>query len=167
MIFGPVEGRLGRKITPPCAHLPRDSKAPLSPRRGFSLPRAHRVAVNDRLKLWRLRCLVIQSSSTTYGASPAAANCAQASVAEGSVVLPPVTQGAPHVSPQQIISLRIVTAPATGIVLDAPPVLIASDHSVDYTCGRCSTILLHAEEDQVRGFLIRCTSCGTYNSMDF
>jgi hypothetical protein len=52
----------------------------------------------------------------------------------------------------KIISLKIVTAPATGIVLDAPPVLIASDHSVDYTCGRCSTILLHAEEGQVRGF---------------
>ena len=41
----------------------------------------------------------------------------------------------------------------TGV--DAPPVLIASDHSVDYTCVRCSTILLHAEESQVRGFLIR------------
>jgi DNA-directed RNA polymerase subunit RPC12/RpoP len=66
----------------------------------------------------------------------------------------------------KIISLRIVTAPATGIVLDAPPVLIASDHSVDYACGRCSTILLHAEEGQVRGFLIRCTECGTYNIMD-
>jgi DNA-directed RNA polymerase subunit RPC12/RpoP len=66
----------------------------------------------------------------------------------------------------KIISLRIVTAPATGIVLDAPPMLIASEHSVDYTCGRCSTILLHAEEGQVRGFLIRCTQCGTYNSMD-
>jgi DNA-directed RNA polymerase subunit RPC12/RpoP len=67
---------------------------------------------------------------------------------------------------RKIISLRVVTAPATGIVLDAPPVLIASDHAVDYTCGRCRTILMHAEEDQVRGFLIRCTSCGTYNSLE-
>jgi DNA-directed RNA polymerase subunit RPC12/RpoP len=58
------------------------------------------------------------------------------------------------------ISLKVVTAPATGIVLDAPPVLKASEHSVDYTCGRCSTILLHAEEGHVRGFLIRCTKCG-------
>jgi DNA-directed RNA polymerase subunit RPC12/RpoP len=64
------------------------------------------------------------------------------------------------------ISLKAVTAPATGIVLDAPPVLIASDHSLDYTCGRCSTVLLHAEVNQVRGFLIRCTKCGTYNSVD-
>ena len=64
------------------------------------------------------------------------------------------------------ISLTAVIAPAFGIVLDAPPVLVASDHSVDYTCERCSTILLHAEEGQVRGFLIRCTKCGTYNSLD-
>ena len=37
------------------------------------------------------------------------------------------------------ISLAAVIAPAFGIVLDAPPVLVASDHSVDYTCERCST----------------------------
>ena len=53
---------------------------------------------------------------------------------------------------RKIISLRVVTAPATGIVLDAPPVLIASDHSVDYACERCSTVLLHAKEGQVRGY---------------
>jgi hypothetical protein len=28
------------------------------------------------------------------------------------------------------------------------------------------TTLLHAEEDQVHGVLIRCTQCGTYNSTD-
>jgi DNA-directed RNA polymerase subunit RPC12/RpoP len=64
------------------------------------------------------------------------------------------------------ISLKVVTAPATGIVLDAPPVLMASDHSVDYTCGRCGTTLLHAEENQVHGVLIRCTNCGSYNTTD-
>ena len=69
-------------------------------------------------------------------------------------------------SRNKTISLKAVTAPATGIVLDAPPVLVASDHSVDYTCGRCNTLLLQAEEGQVRGFLIRCTRCGTYNSTD-
>ena len=56
------------------------------------------------------------------------------------------------------ISLKVVTAPATGLVLHAPPVLVASDHSVDYTCGRCDTILLHAEENQVHGVLINCTN---------
>ena len=69
----------------------------------------------------------------------------------------------------KIISLKEAPAPsksAPPIVLRAPPVLIASYHSVDYTCGRCSTVLLHAEEGQVRGFLIHCTQCGTYNSLD-
>jgi DNA-directed RNA polymerase subunit RPC12/RpoP len=64
------------------------------------------------------------------------------------------------------ISLRVVDAPATGHAVTAPPVLIASDHSVDYTCGRCSVILLHAEEDQIHGLLIHCTECGAYNSTD-
>jgi predicted RNA-binding Zn-ribbon protein involved in translation (DUF1610 family) len=64
------------------------------------------------------------------------------------------------------ISLKVVHAPAIGIVLDAPPVLIASEHSVDYTCGRCGTALLHAEEGQVHGVLLRCANCGSYNSTD-
>ena len=49
------------------------------------------------------------------------------------------------------ISLKVVHAPPVGVVLDAPPVLVASEHSVDYTCGHCGTILLHAEEGQIRG----------------
>ena len=64
------------------------------------------------------------------------------------------------------ISLKVVHAPAVGVVLDAPPVLRASDQSVDYTCGRCDTVLLHAEENQVHGVLLRCANCGSYNSMD-
>jgi predicted RNA-binding Zn-ribbon protein involved in translation (DUF1610 family) len=64
------------------------------------------------------------------------------------------------------ISLKLVTAPSKGIALKAPPVLFASDHSVDYTCGQCGTILLHAEENQVHGVLIHCANCGSYNSTD-
>jgi hypothetical protein len=90
----------------------------------------------------------------------------QASVAEGSVALPPVAESAGMTSRYKTISLKAVTAPAIGIVLNAPPVLIASDHSVDYACDRSGTTLLHAEEDQVHGVLIRCTQCGTYNSTD-
>ena len=62
------------------------------------------------------------------------------------------------------IALQVVTAPAVGVVLKAPPVLMATEHSVDYTCGRCATILMHADEDQVHGILIRCTNCGSYSS---
>ena len=61
------------------------------------------------------------------------------------------------------ISLKVVNAPPVGVVLDAPPVLVASEHSVDYTCGHCGTVLLHAEEGQIRGVLLRCTNCGSYN----
>ena len=64
------------------------------------------------------------------------------------------------------IPLRVVIAPAVGVVLEAPPVLIASEHSVDYTCGHCGIILMHADEGQVHGILIRCTNCGSYNSME-
>ena len=64
------------------------------------------------------------------------------------------------------ISLKPDSAPPKGIVLKAPPVLKASDHSVDYTCGKCDTILLHAEENQVHGILIQCSNCGSYNSTD-
>jgi hypothetical protein len=56
------------------------------------------------------------------------------------------------------ITLKVVTAPRTGHVLDAPPVLKASEHSVDFTCGHCGTILMHAEAYQVHGVIIRCTS---------
>ena len=40
------------------------------------------------------------------------------------------------------------------------------DQSVDYTCGNCETILLHAELDQIHNLTIRCTKWGSYNSTD-
>jgi len=64
------------------------------------------------------------------------------------------------------IALRAIKAPGVGSVLSAPPILEASGHTVDYTCGRCGTILMRAELDQVHNLLIHCTRCGTYNSTD-
>jgi DNA-directed RNA polymerase subunit RPC12/RpoP len=64
------------------------------------------------------------------------------------------------------IALMAIKAPGVGSVLSAPPILEASSHTVDYTCGRCGTILMHAELDQVHNLLIHCTQCGTYNSTD-
>ena len=66
--------------------------------------------------------------------------------------------------PTRKIPLKVVIAPGTGHVLPAPPVLMASEHSVDYTCGNCDTILLHADENQVYGLLIECKKCGSYNA---
>jgi hypothetical protein len=64
-------------------------------------------------------------------------------------------------------SLKVVPATAVGAVVNAPPVLEASDHTIDYTCGNCDTVLMHAELDQVHNLLIRCTVCGSFNSTDF
>ena len=65
------------------------------------------------------------------------------------------------------LSLKIVTAPAIGRVVSAPPILTASDHTIDYACGNCDTVLMHAEQGQVHNLTIRCTKCGAYNSTDF
>ena len=65
------------------------------------------------------------------------------------------------------ISLKIVVAPSAGrTVVSAPPVLNASDHTVDFLCGNCGTVLMHAEEGQVHNVTICCARCGSYNSTD-
>ena len=64
------------------------------------------------------------------------------------------------------ISLKVVEPAATGVILDAPPILRTDDDSVDYVCGKCDTILLHAEEHKVHGVQIHCANCGAFNSTD-
>jgi DNA-directed RNA polymerase subunit RPC12/RpoP len=64
------------------------------------------------------------------------------------------------------VKLKLMTGEHFVDALSAPPVLRASDHSVDYVCGRCETVLLHAEQNQIHGVVIRCTTCGAYNSTD-
>ena len=64
------------------------------------------------------------------------------------------------------ISLKIIAAPASWSVVDAPPIIKTSDQSVDYTCGKCGTILLHAELDQIHNLTIHCTKCDSFNSTD-
>ena len=65
--------------------------------------------------------------------------------------------------PDRKISLKVIQAPATGHVVDAPPVLMASDRSADFVCGQCGAVLMHAEEHQVFNVLIQCKNCGSYN----
>ena len=62
-------------------------------------------------------------------------------------------------------SLKVIAAPGIGSVISAPPVLEASN-TVEYTCGNCGIILMHAYENQVRNLIIHCTACGSYNSTD-
>ena len=64
------------------------------------------------------------------------------------------------------VRLKVIRAPSVGAVVSAPPVLIASNHSVDYACGHCNTILMHADQGQVHNLVIHCTQCGSYNTTD-
>jgi len=64
------------------------------------------------------------------------------------------------------LNLKVVDAPKFGAVVTAPPVLTASTHTIDYCCGHCRTVLMHAERDQVHNLLIKCAACGAYNSTD-
>ena len=62
--------------------------------------------------------------------------------------------------------LRVIDRPALGTTVAAPPVLNASSHTIDFTCGRCGMVLMHAEEDQVFGVVIECRECGAFNATD-
>jgi hypothetical protein len=66
-------------------------------------------------------------------------------------------------STHQKKKLRRNDAPKVGAVVTAPPILIASTHTVDYTCAYCDTVLMHAEDGQVHSLIIHCTRCG-YNA---
>jgi hypothetical protein len=63
------------------------------------------------------------------------------------------------------VPLRLVPTPR-GHVISAPPLLIASTNTIDYTCGQCGTVLMHAEDGQVHNLVIHCTVCGSYSSTD-
>jgi hypothetical protein len=52
-------------------------------------------------------------------------------------------------SPHRKISLKVISA-----VVSAPPVLKASDHTIDYACGNCGTVLLHAEDGQIHNLVL-------------
>jgi hypothetical protein len=69
-------------------------------------------------------------------------------------------------SERRTIALKVVPSSTTGPAVSAPPVLNASDQTVDYVCGSCNAILMHADEGQIHNVLIRCAICGAYNSTD-
>jgi predicted RNA-binding Zn-ribbon protein involved in translation (DUF1610 family) len=63
-------------------------------------------------------------------------------------------------------NLCLVDLPVGRHILSAPPILIASTHTVDYCCGNCGTVLLHADARQVHNVVIHCMECGSCNSTD-
>jgi DNA-directed RNA polymerase subunit RPC12/RpoP len=60
--------------------------------------------------------------------------------------------------------LLLVEAPSTRHVVRAPPPLVASTHTIDFTCANCGAVLLQADEEQVHELLIQCRDCGSYNA---
>ncbi|MBZ0148184.1 MAG: hypothetical protein K8F62_11680 [Pseudorhodoplanes sp.] len=73
-------------------------------------------------------------------------------------------QSIPHRNPK--VSLKVIPPPGHRPVVSAPPVLIASTHTIDYCCGTCGAVLLHAETEQVHNLVILCTQCDNYSTTD-
>jgi hypothetical protein len=69
-------------------------------------------------------------------------------------------------SERRKVDLKIFPKPMSGAVVSAPPILIASTHTVDYACGVCGAVLMHAEADQVHNLVIHCTECGAFNATE-
>jgi hypothetical protein len=64
-------------------------------------------------------------------------------------------------------TLKVVPVPlAIDAVASAPPVLEDRTPTVDYMCGSCGAVLMHADENQVHSLIINCTVCDAYNSTD-
>lgn len=64
------------------------------------------------------------------------------------------------------VALKLIPTPRTQHIISAPPILVASTHTLDYICGGCGVVLMHAEHGQVRNLAIHCTECGSYNTTD-
>ena len=73
---------------------------------------------------------------------------------------------APQKTSNPKVRLKVIPAPAIGAVVSAPPALIASTNTVDYTCGHCDAVLMHAERGQVHNLVIHCVACGSYNTTE-
>jgi predicted RNA-binding Zn-ribbon protein involved in translation (DUF1610 family) len=64
------------------------------------------------------------------------------------------------------VALKLVPTPWARHIVSAPPVLVASANTVDYVCGDCGAVLMHAEQGQVHNLVIHCVVCGSYNATD-
>jgi hypothetical protein len=64
------------------------------------------------------------------------------------------------------IELKLIPTPWAQHIINAPPVLVASTNTVDYTCAYGGAILMHAEERRVHNLVISCAECGSFSSTD-
>jgi DNA-directed RNA polymerase subunit RPC12/RpoP len=63
-------------------------------------------------------------------------------------------------------SLKVITAPAIGYAIQAPPPIAVSANTNHYLCGHCDTLLVIADAGQLHGLVVRCRECGHYNAVD-
>ena len=63
-------------------------------------------------------------------------------------------------------TLKVVPAPLIEVVPRAPPALELPNPTVEFTCGNCGAVLMHADEEKVYPLVVLCSSCGSYNSTD-
>ena len=63
-------------------------------------------------------------------------------------------------------TLKVVPAPLVEALPSAPPALELPNPTVEFTCGNCGAVLMHADEEKVYPLMILCISCGSYNSTD-
>jgi DNA-directed RNA polymerase subunit RPC12/RpoP len=60
-----------------------------------------------------------------------------------------------------------VDKPAEGKpLIRAPPVVQVSSHTTYYLCAGCGTLLVIADEGQLKHLAIHCRICGAYNDLD-
>ena len=64
------------------------------------------------------------------------------------------------------IRLKVIKAPAIGYAIQAPPPIVASEHSNQYLCGNCGTLLAIAEANQLHDLIVQCRRCGAYNGLE-
>ena len=67
-------------------------------------------------------------------------------------------------SPHTRFSFKLVIPPFVGRAIDVPPILNASDHTVDFVCGNRGALLMQAEHGQVHNVTIHCLACGSFNT---
>jgi DNA-directed RNA polymerase subunit RPC12/RpoP len=65
----------------------------------------------------------------------------------------------------QSVPLKVVEAPGTGYAIQAPPPITVSAHTNHYLCGHCGTLLVIADEGDLRGLVVQCRDCGYYNQV--
>jgi DNA-directed RNA polymerase subunit RPC12/RpoP len=61
--------------------------------------------------------------------------------------------------------LRLIEAPKTGAIMEAPPPIVISNDGARYRCGRCGSVLLIAELGSLKDFVVRCRRCNRCNEV--